>query len=88
LSECLAEYETLRCQALEPSLQKDTMSKSVESAFIERQGLAAWVECDPESAVPVGEPTAEQQKAESSHRELVMVLTQFVIGDREEVENG
>jgi hypothetical protein len=88
LPECLAQYETLRRQALEPSSQEAPNPKSVEAAFIERQGLAAWAECGPESAVLPGEPTAEQHKAESSHRELVMVLAQFVIGDREEVENG
>jgi hypothetical protein len=88
LPECLAQYESLRRQALEPSLQKDSLHKSAESAIIERQGLVAWVERDPESAVPVGESTTRQQKAESSHHELVMVLTQFVVGDREETENG
>lgn len=88
MPECLAQYETLRRQALEPSFQEAPNPKSVEAAFIERQGLAAWAECGPESAVLPGESTTEQPKAESSHRELVMVLAQFVIGDREEVENG
>lgn len=88
MPECLAQYETLRWQALELSSQEAPNPKSVEAAFIERQGLAAWAECGPESAVPVGESTTEQHKAESSHPELVMVLTQFVIGDREEVEDG
>jgi len=88
LGECLAQYETLRRKALEPSSQEAPKPKSVEAAFIECQGLAAWAERSLESTVPVGEPTAEQHKAESSHHELVMVLTQFVIGDREEVEDG
>lgn len=84
----MAQYEILRRQALEPSSQEAPNPKSVEAAFIERQGLAAWVEHSPESAVPAGGSSTEQSKAESSHRELVMVLTQFVIGDREEVDNG
>ena len=88
MSECLAQYETLRRKALEPSSQEVPNPKSIEAALIERQGLAAWAECGPESAVLPGERTTEQPKAESSPRELVMVLAQFVIGDREEVENG
>jgi hypothetical protein len=84
MPECQEQYETLRRQALEPIAEAAPYHKSMAAAFIECQGLAAWVEHGPESVVPADGQTAERQKAESSHSELVIVLAALVIDKRKE----
>jgi hypothetical protein len=43
-AECLAQYEQLHSQALETS--NNSAPYSLEMAFMERQGLAAWMDAD------------------------------------------
>lgn len=89
-AEYRSQYETLRRQALEPSGLSGR--NGVGLAFIERVGVAAWMEHawdgpadGPVSAAPPGwEPGA----AEPLPRDWMLVLVNLVMGDRQEVLDG
>jgi hypothetical protein len=80
-SECLFRYELLRCQALETGDASGPLA--LELAFIEREGLAAWM------AVAWSEPPVARDPAlaDPSH-DLVLALADLVLGDREEIAHG
>ena len=71
----LQDYENLRCQALQAS------NTSVERILLEKQGMAAWMQF-----VPVHTPVFPEQSLALSP-DLVQVLTNLVIGSRQEVQN-
>jgi len=84
-----SQYERLRCQALEHS--EASSSNSLAVAFIEHQGLAAWMKqssCPVSGAATVDAQTQIQGKVEPAHSEWVMVLADLVLGDRQEEHNG
>jgi hypothetical protein len=89
-SECLARYEILRRQVLKSG--DDPHPISLELAFIQRQGLAAWVEygpdCLPGGAVSVDLQTPEPGEAETPSHNLVLALADLVLGDRQEAQDG
>ena len=80
-SECLFRYELIRCQALESG--ELSRSLALEMAFLERQGLAAWMAADWSKLWAA----SESEVVESNH-DLVLALADLVLGDREEVAHG
>jgi hypothetical protein len=60
----------------------------LELAFIERQGLTAWMEHAPEGAAAGAVLAAPPGQAEPLHRDLVLVLVDLVRGDRQEEHDG
>jgi len=89
-SECLARYEILRRQVLESG--DDPHPNGLELAFIQRQGLAAWLEYAPDNLPPgpvsVDLQTPGQGEAETPSRNLVLALTDLILGDRQEAQDG
>jgi len=79
--ECLFRYEIIRCQAMEAT--ELSGSQAFEMAFIECQGLAAWIAAD------WSHPSAAEN-ASTPHLlgDLVPVLADLVLGEREESVNG
>ena len=73
----------MRHQALQGRNEEAPGCKNIEAAFIERLGLAVWIERGPESSVPT-----EQQMTNGTHSQLVIVLADFVVGDPKEMGNG
>jgi hypothetical protein len=73
----------MRRQVLELNNEEAPGCRNIDAAFIERLGLAAWIERGPESSVP-----AEQQMTKGTHSQLVIVLADFVVGDPKEMGNG
>jgi hypothetical protein len=69
----------MRRQALQVRNEEAPGCENIEAVFIERLGLAAWIECGPESFIPTEAPTTEPQKAKSTHNQLVIVLADFVV---------
>lgn len=57
-------------------------------AFIERQGLAAWVAGPVENLVPVDGWKPERSEAVAVPPDLVLALVDLVLGDRKEVQDG
>jgi hypothetical protein len=82
VEESLERYEALRLQVLKPAAG----TPNLEVAWIECQGLAAWIERGPGNPVPSGEPGVRLEKDTTS--ELVIVLADFIVGRANEVENG
>jgi hypothetical protein len=64
----------------------------LELAFIERQGVAAWMERALDgaaaSAVLADPQIREPGQAESPRRDLILVLMDLVMGDRQEEHDG
>ena len=89
-SECLARYEILRRQVLE--FGDDPHPNGLELAFIERQGLAAWMEYGPDSppsnAVSDDLQMSGPGEVETSNHALVLALADLVLGDRQEAQDG
>jgi transposase len=89
-AECRNQYETLRRQALESSGLSSR--KGLELAFIERQGLTAWMERGPDSqaadAVSADTQAREPEQAVPLRRNLILALADLVVGDRQEEQNG
>ena len=89
-AECRNQYETLRCQALESSGLSSR--KGLELAFIERQGLTAWMERGPDSqtadAVSADPQAREPEQAMPRRRDLILALADLVVGDRQEEQDG
>jgi hypothetical protein len=73
----------MRRQVLELNNEEAPGCRNIEAAFIERLGLAAWIERGPESSVP-----AEQPMTKGTHSQLVIVLVDFVVGDPKEMGYG
>jgi hypothetical protein len=73
----------LRSQALKPTAEKDSCPKSIDIAFIERQGLVAWIERGPGNNFPV----TQLEQAKASPGGLVTVLADLVVGQPEEAED-
>ena len=69
----------MRRQVLELNNEEAPGCRNIEAAFIERLGLAAWIERDPESFVPTEAPPTEPQQAKNAHNQLVLVLADFVV---------
>lgn len=84
----LNQYESLRHQALEAVPEDPQSFQGLGVAFIERQGLAAWVEGPAENAAPVDGWTPEHLKAVAAPPDLVLALVDLVMGDRKEVQDG
>lgn len=80
-SECLFRYEIIRCQVLESD--EFSSSLALEMAFLERQGLAAWMVTE-WSKLWVA---SESEVVEPSH-DLILALADLVLGDREEIAHG
>lgn len=80
-SECLFRYEIIRCQALEAT--ELSGSQAFEMAFIERQGLAAWMAAGWSDLSDCGE-----KGIGNADNELVPALADLVLGDREEITHG
>jgi hypothetical protein len=59
----LNQYESLRHQALETAPEDPQSFQGLGVAFIEHQGLAAWVEGSAEDVVPVERWTPERPEA-------------------------
>ena len=85
-SECLLRYELLRCQALEAG--EPSSSLALEMAFIERQGLAAWIAADWNRFSATGENEVGETTLRQSSHDLVLALVELVIGDREASAHG
>lgn len=89
-AECRNQYETLRCQALESSGLSSR--KGLELAFIERQGLTAWMERGPDSqtadAVSADPQAREPEQAVPLRRDLILALAALVVGDPQEEHDG
>ena len=71
----------MRRQALEPPTEVSSEISHRETDFIERLGLAAWIEREPGSSTLIqglitGKPEAKHQLSE-----LALVLSDFVAGD-------
>jgi hypothetical protein len=64
----------------------------LELAFIERQGLTAWMERGPDSqaadAVSADTQAREPEQAMSLRRDLILALADLVVGDRQEEQDG
>jgi len=73
----------MRCQALESG--EFSSSLALEMAFIERQGLAAWITTDWNNNSFATENKFEQTITVNPSHDLVLVLAELVVGDREEV---
>ena len=86
MAECEKQYETLRRQALDTG--KTTTGNGLELAFIERRGLAAWIEyvppCPPPGAASVDLQIAE---TETPGYDLILALAALVLGDRLEEQD-
>jgi hypothetical protein len=86
----LEQYESLRRQALEPGDSNE--HNGLELAFIERWGLAAWIEgglpFPVGSAKPTDGPTPALRETEPVPRDLVLALADLVLGDRQEAQDG
>lgn len=90
VSAAQSRYESLRRQAL-GSLSL-TSGDGLELGFIERQGLAAWLARGSESltnrTVSLNSPTDAPAKAHPPDRDLIVVLTDLLLGDRGEESDG
>ena len=86
--ETLNQYENLRHQALEPAQGDPAALQGLGVAFIDRQGLAAWVEGPAENAIPADGWTPERREAVAAPPDLVLALVDLVLGDRKEVQDG
>jgi hypothetical protein len=84
----LNQYESLRHQALEGVPDNSQPLQGLGVAFIERQGLAAWVEGPADDAAPVDSWTPERHPAVTAPPDFVLALVDLVLGDRKEVQDG
>jgi hypothetical protein len=83
-SECLERYEALRRQALE--LGDRNCPADLEVAFIESQGLAAWIVAGPpgpsHTLIMPEEPLPKLPDSQSPPQDLVLALVDLILGDR------
>ena len=78
----------LRQLALEAGGAEVSVPDRLELAFLERQGLAAWVEVRLAGSRPVDFQEVEMREPVSTPDELVLVLADLVLGSRQEVRDG
>ena len=71
----------MRRQALEPATEVTSGVSNRETDFIERLGLAAWIEREPGGSSPSDGPITEKPEAKHPLSELALVLSDFVAGD-------
>lgn len=80
------QYEILRQQVLAGS--DLTTAVGQEVAWIEHQGMAAWVahaqDCLAQGAVAVAPPSLAMKQDKPSENDLILVLADLVLGDRQE----
>lgn len=80
------QYEILRQQVLAGSDLTDCCGQEV--AWIEHQGMAAWMahaqDCLAQGAVAVAPPSLALKQDKPSANDLVLVLADLVLGDRQE----
>lgn len=88
MPECQEQYEILRSQALKPTAEEVSGPKNIDVAFIECQGLVAWIEGGPESDLPTDGLATVSQQARILAGDLVSVLANFIVGQPQEAENG
>ena len=71
----------MRRQVLEPATEVTAGVRNHAADFIERLGLAAWIERGPGSSIPIEGHTSGKPEAKDRHSELAIVLADFVSGD-------
>ena len=71
----------MRRQALEPATEVTSGVSNRETDFIERLGLAAWIEREPGSSTPIQGLIPGKPEGKNRHSELAIVLADFVSGD-------
>lgn len=81
-------YEGLRHLALETNGAEVSVSDRLELAFLERQGVAAWMEAWLAGSIPTDIQEAEMREPLTTPDELVLALVDLVVGDRVEVKDG
>ena len=81
-------YERLRHLALEANGAEGAVSDRLELAFIEHQGLAAWVEVHLAGSLPAVFQETEMRECVSTPDGLVLALVELVVGCRQEVKDG
>ena len=86
MAEFQQRYEVLRLQVLKPDAEEGGGLNAAEVAWIERQGLVAWIEGDGEKLSPVQRSKGEEKQ--SLAHELVIVLADCMLSQAEEVKNG
>ena len=74
------QYERLRQQALLP----DPLTNTLELTFIECRGLAAWMASQSGYTAEIARPLLDQKQPKASARDQVQILTDLVLGKREE----
>jgi hypothetical protein len=85
-SECLFQYELLRCQAL---VAGDSSSPlALEVSFIERKGLAAWMAVDWSKPPVANDGICGAPATMDPSHDLVVALADLVLGNREEIKHG
>jgi hypothetical protein len=88
--ETQSRYELLRHQALEPP--SPAGGQGLELGFIEHQGLAAWLVQGPEGhagkTVSVDSPTDARAEAQPPRGDMILVLSDLIMGDRREQCDG
>jgi hypothetical protein len=67
---------------------KLSSSLALEMAFIERQGLAAWLVADWNRFSATGENEVAEFPSRQPPQDLVLALVELVIGDREASAHG
>lgn len=78
----------LRHLALEAGGRGVSVPDRLELAFLERQGLAAWVEVRLAGNRPADFQEAEMRESVSTPDGLVLALADLVLGSRQEVRDG
>lgn len=80
-------YEVLRHLALETNRAEISVSDGLELAFLERQGVAAWMETCLAGSLPAVVQEVEMQEPVTPPDGLVLALVDLVVGDRVEVKD-
>jgi len=82
-------YERLRHLVLEADgAEVVDVSDRLELAFIEHQGLAAWVEARLAGTLPAVFQEATMRDPVAAPDEWVLALVELVVGCRQEVKDG
>jgi hypothetical protein len=91
-AERLRQYENLRRQALAPETGETSDRSGRERAFLEHQGLVAWMKHAADypsvGVVPGDKQTPPRGESALSPNDLVQALASLVVGDRQEVPHG
>lgn len=76
----------MRCEAL--GAGELSSSLTLEKAFLERQGLMAWMAADWNRYSATCENKVGETTIMQPPHDLVLALVELVVGDREEVAHG